>query len=157
MAAACQTSFLAAFSNTDTSETQDRRLERLTGRLVRAHSLEDLQSCLPTLAAELSADHVHVLAGPPQAAHQTLISDLHADAEQLAEMLADGHRAMLTLPIGHTGRLNAYRREDRPWTRFHIGRARILAHQLEPVLARNLERRRELAAATASSTRLPTA
>ena len=44
---------------------------------------------------------------------------------------------MLTLPIGQTGQLHAYRHSERPWTRFHIGRGRILAHQLETVLERH--------------------
>jgi diguanylate cyclase (GGDEF)-like protein/PAS domain S-box-containing protein len=149
--AACRTSLRAAFSSTDTSETQDRRLERLTGLLVRASSLEDLDSCLPALSAELSADHVRVLAGAPQAAHQVLASDPDANPAQIREMLADGHHAMLSFPIGSAGRLQAYRREERPWTRFHIGRARILAHQLEPVLGRLAIDRRPRGCATSAS------
>ena len=42
-----------------------------------------------------------------------------------------GLRRELVLPIGARGQLVAYSRRERPWTRFQLGRGRILAHQLE--------------------------
>ena len=157
-AVACETSFRAALADTDPSETQDRRLERLTAMLVRARSAEDLDACLVPLAAELGADRVRIVAGAPAAATQILASDPAADPEQVAALLAEGYRAMLILPIGDAGRLQAYSRAERPWTRFHIGRGRILAHQLEPVLERNsaahvVERDDPPGAAVTSATR----
>ena len=134
---ACQASSRAALAGTDASSTQDLRLERLTGLLVRVHRAEDLDACLPPLAAELGADRVRIVAGRHASPSQILVSDPAADTEQVAELIAHGYRAMLTLPIGQAGQLHAYSRDERPWTRFHIGRGRIIAHQLETVLERH--------------------
>jgi hypothetical protein len=79
---------------------------------------------------------VRIVVGRPAAASQVLAGDPAADPEQVAELIAHGYRAMLTLPIGEAGRLHAYSLAERPWTRFHIGRGRIIAHQLEPLLER---------------------
>ena len=134
---ACQASSRAALAGTDASSTQDLRLERLTGLLVRVHRAEDLDACLPPLAAELGADRVRIVAGRHGPPSQILASDPAADTEQVAELIAHGYRAMLTLPIGQAGELHAYSHDERPWTRFHIGRGRIIAHQLETVLERH--------------------
>jgi hypothetical protein len=79
------------------------------------------------MAAVLGADEVLVRSGPAQAA-QVLVSDPGEEAEALR---ATGHGAKLVLPIGTRGHLVAYSRRERPWTRFQLGRGRILAHQLE--------------------------
>ena len=134
---ACEASFTAALADTGPSETQDRGLERVARLLVRVHSAEDLDACLAPLADQIGADRVRIVAGRPTAASQILASDPAADPEQVAALIDQGYRAMLTLPIAAAGRLHAYSRAERPWTRFHIGRARIIAHLLEPLLERN--------------------
>jgi diguanylate cyclase (GGDEF)-like protein/PAS domain S-box-containing protein len=134
---ACRAASRAALMGTDASSAHDLRLERLTALLVRVKSADDLQACLPALAAELGADHVRILAGRQGPPTQILASDPAADTARVAQLLAHGYRAMLTLPIGQAAELRAYSHTERPWTRFHIGRGRIIAHQLETVLARN--------------------
>ena len=136
---ACQASAHAALAGTDTSRTQDLRLERLTGLLARVTRPEHLDACLPTLAAELGADHAQIVTGPHRPPTQILASDPAADTEQVAELIAHGYRAMLTLPIGQAGQLHVYNHHERPWTRFHISRGRIIAHQLEMVLERHAD------------------
>ena len=51
--------------------------------------------------------------------------------EEAEALRAAGYGAKLVLPIGTRGHLVAYSRRERPWTRFQLGRGRILAHQLE--------------------------
>ena len=51
--------------------------------------------------------------------------------EEAEALRATGYGAKLVLPIGTRGQLVAYSRRERPWTRFQLGRGRILAHQLE--------------------------
>ena len=85
------------------------------------------EGSLEAMAAVLGADEVLVRSGPAQAA-QVLVSDPGEEAEALR---ATGHGAKLVLPIGTRGHLVAYSRRERPWTRFQLGRGRILAHQLE--------------------------
>ena len=59
-------------------------------------------------------------------------------------LAAQGFRSLLRLPIvceaETVGILEAYSRRDRPWSRFEIRRARIIAHQLAAALER-IERR----------------
>ena len=51
-----------------------------------------------------------------------------------------GFSSRLVIPINQGGRtvgqLEAYRRNERPWSRFEIGRARIIALQLGATLER---------------------
>ena len=81
---------------------------------------------LDAMAAALNADEVQVLPGPARAA-QILVSDPGPEA---GELRAAGYGAKLVLPIGTHARLVAYSHRERPWTRFQLGRGRILAHQL---------------------------
>jgi diguanylate cyclase (GGDEF)-like protein/PAS domain S-box-containing protein len=144
------------------SGTHDGRLELLAEQLSRAAGPRDLDAIRATIASELGADAVglHVLdgdelrsytdaplrtparlcAGPPAAAlaretlAQTLAGDATASREEIAEIVAGGHRSRLAVPIvrgGATvGVFEAHARHERPWSRFEIGRARIIAHQL---------------------------
>jgi GAF domain-containing protein len=65
-------------------------------------------------------------------------SDPAADPLAVVELRASGFSSRLALPIafgGETvGSLELYCRDERPWTRFEIGRARIISHLLGPLL-----------------------
>jgi EAL domain-containing protein (putative c-di-GMP-specific phosphodiesterase class I) len=128
-AAACTTALRAAFAESDAGQ-------RLAGLLARATTPADLDGCLAALAGALSADEVRILRDGAAPAGQVLAGDPAADPAQVAALLAAGYRARLTLPIGAGARLEAYNRAERPWTRFHIGRGRVAATQLEPLLER---------------------
>ena len=117
-AEASRASFRAAFADDHVGSD----LERLMRDLALGQ-----ESSLEAMAAVLGADEVLVLAGPARAA-QILVSDPGPEADALR---ATGYGAKLVLPIGTRGHLVAYSRRERPWTRFQLGRGRILAHQLE--------------------------
>ena len=117
-AAASRASFRAAFADDHTSSD----LEELMRRLALGE-----EGSLEAMAAVLGADEVLLLPGTAHAA-QVLVSDPGEEAEALR---AAGYGAKLVLPIGTRGQLVAYSRRERPWTRFQLGRGRILAHQLE--------------------------
>jgi GAF domain-containing protein len=146
-AAACLRSFAATFHEHGPEPgdaDHDRRLELVTGQLARIASRRELDACLPTVAQELHADEVRVvaldeLAGSPSVG-QLLAGDESASEADRATLRALGHRSRLTLPVmcGETvvGMLEAYSRQERPWSRFEIGRARIIAHQVGAVLER---------------------
>ncbi|MEA2317416.1 MAG: hypothetical protein QOD44_1605 [Solirubrobacteraceae bacterium] len=145
-AATCLLSFAATLHDEVAASERaghDGRLERLTGRLSRIATPGELDDCLATMAMELRADDVRI-AGPADAgtahAGQVLVSDEAAPALERDRLRAGGHGSRLTLPVvcgGElVGMLEAYSREERPWSRFEIGRARIIAHQLGAVLAR---------------------
>jgi hypothetical protein len=121
---ACTVSFRAAFAGSGPAE-------RFAGMIARAGSLADLDEHLPALAAALGADEVRLAGDAPAAAGQLLADDPGADPAQVAALLAAGYRSQLTLPIGATGRLQAFSRAERPWTRFHISRARMVTTLLE--------------------------
>ena len=117
-AAASRASFRAAFADDHVGSDLEALMRDLAlGR----------QDSLATMATVLRADEVRVLPGPAPAA-QVLVSDPGPEAEALR---AAGYGAMLVLPIGARGQLVAYSRRERPWTRFQLGRGRMLAHQLE--------------------------
>jgi EAL domain-containing protein (putative c-di-GMP-specific phosphodiesterase class I) len=71
---------------------------------------------------------------------QVLVSDPEADAEEVRVLEKLGYASVLMLPICCAGRtiglLEAYSRQERPWSRFEIGRARIIALQLGATLER---------------------
>ena len=71
---------------------------------------------------------------------QVLVSDPEADADEVAVLERLGYRSVLMLPIccgGRTiGLFEAYSRRERPWSRFEISRARIIALQLGAALER---------------------
>ena len=78
---------------------------------------------------------------------QVLAGDPMASPGETAMLAARGFRSLLRLPIvceaETVGILEAYSRADRPWSRFDIRRARIIAHQLAAALER-IERRRRV-------------
>ena len=71
---------------------------------------------------------------------QVLISDPAADAGELSVLQRVGMRSVLMLPIVCGGRsiglFEAYSEQERPWSRFEIGRARIIALQLGAAMDR---------------------
>jgi EAL domain-containing protein (putative c-di-GMP-specific phosphodiesterase class I) len=71
---------------------------------------------------------------------QVLASDPEADRDEVAVLRKLGYASVLMLPIccgGRTiGLFEAYGRRERPWSRFEIGRARIIALQLGAALER---------------------
>ena len=77
---------------------------------------------------------------------QILASDPQADTREIATLAALGFRSVLRLPLTCEDRvvgvLEAYSEGDRPWSRFELRRARIVAHQLGAALER-IERRAE--------------
>jgi diguanylate cyclase (GGDEF)-like protein/PAS domain S-box-containing protein len=142
-AAACLRSFQTTLDQSIDAPGRadhDRRLELLAQRLASATTDTELDACLHPLAHELRADQAHLVTTPHGDGGATLVfaDDPSADPLTIAELLARGFSSRLTLPItrGHEplGSLELYRRDDRPWTRFEIGRARIISHQLAPLL-----------------------
>ena len=99
-----------------------------------------LEACLRPLALELQADEVR-LTGPAAArAIQLLADDPDADPEAAGALRALGFGSCLTLPITYggeiVGHLEVYAVEQRPWSRFQIGRARVLGYQLGALVHR---------------------
>lgn len=103
-----------------------------------------------TLSAEdwyPTGDRFHVDAFPAtrhvlesQEALQVLVSDPSADPAEVAQLKEiEGVRSMLMVPVvarGETvGLLELFIREERPWSRLDINRARIVSFQLGAVLA----------------------
>ncbi len=123
-AEACGVAFRAALH--DPSPT-----ERFADLVARAASPEELDPSLPAIAAEIGADEVRIALDGPAPAGQVLAGDPDADPVRVAALLDAGFRAELTLPIGASRRLQAFSRQERPWTRLHISRARFVAAMLE--------------------------
>jgi diguanylate cyclase (GGDEF)-like protein/PAS domain S-box-containing protein len=77
---------------------------------------------------------------------QILAGDPAADPLEVAALSALGYRSLLRLPVvcedRVVGALEAYSVGDRPWSRFEIRRARMIAHQLGAALER-IERHAE--------------
>jgi diguanylate cyclase (GGDEF)-like protein/PAS domain S-box-containing protein len=147
---ACTVSFTATLAEAvpgrGVGEPQDRRLERVTGMLSRARRPEDLQAALAPIAGDLHADHV-VLSAPDGAVPgldvgvlQVLAGDGGADADEREALVTLGYRSLLRMPVccedRVVGSLEAYCREERPWSRFEIRRARMIAHQLGAAVER---------------------
>jgi GAF domain-containing protein len=143
---ACLRSFQMSLAGDDpaSDDDHDRRLEVLARQLATVASLEALQECLGPIAAELQADEVRLAAPPADDAHATelLADDPAADPFERAALQALGFGARLTLPIAHGGRivgcLEAYAVQPRPWSRFQVGRGRIIACLLGPLLEEGL-------------------
>jgi hypothetical protein len=133
--AACLHSFEATLSDASVAAEPDydRRLELLSRRLAAVTTQEELDACLVPLAAELQADEVR-LAGPGVRRATQLL----ADDPEAAELRELGFGSCLTLPITRggavVGHLEAYKREQRPWSRFQIGRARVIGYQVGALL-----------------------
>jgi diguanylate cyclase (GGDEF)-like protein len=75
-----------------------------------------------------------------QETRQVMARDPHADPAEVELLSVQGISSMLMVPIlygGNTvGLLEAYAREERPWSRGQVYRARIIAYQLGAVLQR---------------------
>src|SRR4051794_30741461 len=73
---------------------------------------------------------------------QLLASDVRGPADERALLAELGLGSKLTVPVvlmGETiGLLELYSRRERPWSRFQIRHARIIAHQLGPAIERAL-------------------
>jgi diguanylate cyclase (GGDEF)-like protein/PAS domain S-box-containing protein len=123
-AEACGVAFRAALH-------EPTATERFADLVARAASPEELDPSLPAIAAEIGADEVRIALDGPARAGQLLAGDPGADPARVAALLDAGFRAELTLPIGAAGRLQAFSRAERPWTRLHISRARFVAAMLE--------------------------
>jgi diguanylate cyclase (GGDEF)-like protein/PAS domain S-box-containing protein len=121
---ASSVSFRAALTGASAAE----RFAELTSR---AATLQELDELLPEMAAAIGADVLRIEPHAPAVAGQLLAGDPGADPERVAALLEAGFRAQLTLPLGARGRLDAFGRTERPWTRFHIERARVFAAMLE--------------------------
>ena len=134
--AACLHSFQATLSDASpgADPDYDRRLELLSRRLASVTSQAELDACLGPLAVELQADEVRLTDAGVRRATQLLADDPEADAAAAAALRALGFGSCLTLPITHGGEvvahLEAYARTQRPWSRFQIGRARVIGYQL---------------------------
>ena len=70
---------------------------------------------------------------------QALLGDPELPAPAAAALAAHGYRSRLRVPVHAAatvlGTLEAYSLEERPWTRFEIRRARIIANALGGALA----------------------
>jgi diguanylate cyclase (GGDEF)-like protein/PAS domain S-box-containing protein len=146
-AAACLISFEASLVDPVVAPGRaehDRRLELLAARLADVATEDQLVACLRPIADELHADEVRLLPAREDVggggATQLLAHDPAADPAQARALRTSGFGSRLCLPVAHggrtIGRLEADCREERPWSRFEIGRARIIALQLGPVLER---------------------
>jgi EAL domain-containing protein (putative c-di-GMP-specific phosphodiesterase class I) len=109
-------------------------LEALARRLAGVRTPEDLEHCLPAIARELRSDEVRITCDTPRTVH------LLDDPDDVAALHAQGYRSALSLPLVHRGgapaSLRAYRRTERPWSRFEVSRARLISHQLAAALQR---------------------
>ena len=151
---ACTVSFSATLAEAvpaqGISEPQDRRLERVTGMLSRARVPEDLDAALGPIARDLHADEVALTRHDGgdddelEAKHaplvQVLAGDENAHPAERAALAALGYRSLLRMPVcceeRVVGALEAYSIEERPWSRFEIRRARMIAHQLGAAVER---------------------
>jgi diguanylate cyclase (GGDEF)-like protein/PAS domain S-box-containing protein len=142
--AACLQSFQTTLADADDTPSRadhDRRLEILIRRLAAITTQPEFEDCLLSLAEELQTDHVSLVGPNPDQslATQLLIDDPSADEDALLALRARGYGSRLTLPIRYgqdlVGHLEAYAYGTRPWSRFQLGRARTICHQLGPILA----------------------
>jgi EAL domain-containing protein (putative c-di-GMP-specific phosphodiesterase class I) len=156
---ACRDALAASLSGRPVPGTEvgdDQRLERLIARLSHAWDLTEVTAATEAIAAELEADGVSVLAGgracstdarltgaagdAPEGIDQVLAGDPEADDAQRAAMMARGFQSRLSLPISdggvRVGTLQAFATSERPWTRFQVSRARVIALALGATLTR---------------------
>ncbi|MDA0167266.1 EAL domain-containing protein [Solirubrobacter ginsenosidimutans] len=139
--AACLRAFETTLADTNDSPARadhDRRLEILVRRLAEVTTAEELHACLGPLADELGADEVRLVEGSDRQAGQLLVDDPTADARVVTALRSEGYASRLSLPVhsgGHViAHLEAYARQQRPWSRFQVGRARLVCYQLGPLL-----------------------
>jgi hypothetical protein len=134
---ACTVSFTTALSL-----PRGNDLEHVVALLAGARSGDDLAAAEEPIARELRADHVvvdaYALAGDEVV--QVLSGDPTAAPADLARLATSGHRSLLRVPVtcegAVVGALEAYRLSERPWSRFEIRCARMIAYQLGATMAR---------------------
>ncbi len=135
----------ASRATLDGGTLHDGGLELLAARLAEVSSPGELAGCLTAIAGELHADEVRIV--EPDAddtrpfTTELLAGDPTAAPEQVAALRARGYGSRLALTVmsdrAPIAVLEAYSRRERPWTRFEIGRARIIGHHLGPILERS--------------------
>ena len=73
-----------------------------------------------------------------QAPMQTLAGDPESDPHEVALLLNLGERSVLMVPVVCRGQsigiIEAYRRDERAWTRAEVNRARVIANQFASVI-----------------------
>ncbi len=73
-----------------------------------------------------------------QQAVQLIVGDPEADPSEVELLLSLGERALLMVPVVCRGEslgiIEAYRKDERPWTRAEINRARVIANQFASVI-----------------------
>ena len=111
--------------------------------LAGAENRSQLLAAAEPIAQELHADHVQFVEAAAEASRQVtqvLIDDSAADPAELEQLMSTGHRSLLRVPMtsGNSGvsEIEIYRRHHRPWSRHEIGRAHMIAYQLEAAFAR---------------------
>ena len=134
---ACTVSFTAALTLPRGDD-----LEEVVALLADARDPDDVSAAAAPIARELRADLV-VLDTVPSHAPTEVVQLLAGDAANPADaarLAAAQHRSLLRVPVICEGTvvatLEAYRKSERPWSRFEIRRARMLAYQLGATLAR---------------------
>ena len=126
--AACLSSFQASLAIGQGPSDHDQRLEAITRRLATVTTHAELDACLLALAEELQADTVRIL-GPEGAAQSPAGEATTGDGSRLALPIRRAQHAHWQLEL--------HSRDGRPWSRFQIGRARIICNQLGLVLDRD--------------------
>ena len=154
---------IAGIASTVTGDVREHAFEQILARTAKAHTLAQLPELELAIAAELRAVDVAILwrrgdelyrgsadAGPimlgpglraaldERGSAHVLVDDPAADPREKAALHAQEWCSILRIPlVWHkrvVGVLEAYSARDRPWSRFEIRRARIIAHQLGAAL-----------------------
>jgi diguanylate cyclase (GGDEF)-like protein/PAS domain S-box-containing protein len=135
---ACMVSFTAALAL-----PRGNDLEHVVALLAGARDDDDLAAAAEPIARELRADHVVLdteSASPVDDVIQVLSGDATASPADLERLAATGHRSLLRVPVTCEGQvvgaLEAFRASERPWSRFEIRCARMIAYQLGATWAR---------------------
>jgi GAF domain-containing protein len=136
---ACLSSFEAALSGPGGTGLRQRDLlMEVTRALAEVTTGEELDRCLPAIAELLHADAAEVVVGGDAGAGQVLVRPPGADGIELATRRSGDYQSELSLPLVHRGRtvghLWTYRRTNRPWSRFEVGRGQLVASQLAAVV-----------------------
>jgi diguanylate cyclase (GGDEF)-like protein/PAS domain S-box-containing protein len=133
---ACLVSFTTALSL-----PSGEGLEHVVAVLAGARDGDDLAAAEEPIARELRADEIVLDAyGTDDEVVQVLLGDATAEPADLERLAASGHGSLLRVPVTCegvvVGALEAYRRAERPWSRFEIRCARMIAYQLGAAMAR---------------------
>ena len=139
---ACRVSFTAALSDNPSAagHGHDHGLERLLARLSLANDLHEIEALAAPIARELHADAVRLLPGAAEGSvRQALADDPGTDAAVSQDILSLGFRSRLQVPVRSRGKalatLEAYSTAGRPWSRFEIRQARIIATAIGATIA----------------------